>query len=432
MTPQKITMGSDGKLNVPKVPVIPFIEGDGIGPDVWSASRAILDAAVEKCYKGERRIEWLEMLAGEKAFNKTGEWLPKETLDIAREYIVSIKGPLTTPVGGGIRSLNVALRQELDLYVCLRPVHWFQGVPSPVKHPEHVDMVIFRENTEDIYAGIEFKYDSEDAKQLFALLEKLGVSGKVRFPETSSFGIKPVSKEGSERLVRAAIKYAVENRKPSVALVHKGNIMKFTEGGFKQWGYDLAVNEFGDKVYTWEQWEQTKKSAGEDAANDEMKKAQLAGKVIIKDVIADNFLQQILLAPKDYSVVATLNLNGDYISDALAAAVGGIGIAPGANINYTTGHAVFEATHGTAPRFANTDSMNPSSLLLSGVMMLEYMGWQEPANCILESLKTTIMRKRVTIDFYNLMHDATLLKTSEFAQEIIKNIGVTAPIEKGE
>lgn len=432
MTPQKITMGSNGRLNVPDSPIIPFIEGDGIGPDVWRASRAVLDAAVEKCYNGKRKIEWIEMLAGEKAFNKTGEWLPQETLDKAIEYIVSIKGPLTTPVGGGIRSLNVALRQTLDLYVCLRPVQWFHGVPSPVKHPEDVDMVIFRENTEDIYAGIEFNYDDPKAKKLYAFLQELGAADKVRFPETSSFGIKPVSKEGSERLIRAAIKYAIEHHRPSVTLVHKGNIMKFTEGGFKNWGYELAEREFGAQTYTWGQWEKTRKEHGDEAANQEMKKAQAEGKIIVKDVIADNFLQQILLAPKDYSVVATLNLNGDYISDALAAAVGGIGIAPGANINYMTGHAVFEATHGTAPKFANTDTMNPSSLLLSGVMMLEYMGWQEAADCILAALKQTIMRKRVTIDFYNLMNDATLLKTSEFAQEIIKNIGTEPPIEKAD
>jgi len=423
MNPQKITMGANGQLNVPDMPIIPFIEGDGIGPDVWSASRIVLDAAVEKSYGGKRRIEWKEMLAGEKAFKQTGQWLPAETLDIAREYLVSIKGPLTTPVGGGIRSLNVALRQELDLYVCLRPVRWFKGVPSPVVHPENVDMVIFRENTEDIYAGIEYYYDTAEAKKLLEFLtEELGAGKKIRFPETSSFGIKPVSKDGSERLVRAAIQYALEHRKPSVALVHKGNIMKFTEGAFKIWGYELARNEFGDKVYTWEQWEKTKKEQGEDAANAEMKQAIANGKLIIKDVIADNFLQQILLAPKDYSVVATLNLNGDYISDAAAAAVGGIGISPGANINYLTGHAVFEATHGTAPRFANTDTMNPSSLLLSGVMMLEYMGWHEAAQSITEALSITIMRKRVTVDFYNLMHDATLLKTSEFAKEIIKNL----------
>ena len=423
MTPQKITMGANGQLNIPENPIIPFIEGDGIGPDVWNASRKVLDTAIEKCYNGKRKIEWKEMLAGEKAFKQTGEWLPAETLDIAKEYIVSIKGPLTTPVGGGIRSLNVAMRQELDLYVCLRPIQWFQGVPSPVVHPEKVDMVIFRENTEDIYAGIEFNYDTPEAKKLLNFLtNELGAGKKIRFPQTTSFGIKPVSKEGTERLVRSAIQYALEHRKPSVTLVHKGNIMKFTEGGFKMWGYELAVKEFGDKVYTWEQWEKTKKDKGEEAANDEMQIAIASHKLIIKDVIADNFLQQILLAPQDYSVVATLNLNGDYISDALAAAVGGIGIAPGANINYQTGYAVFEATHGTAPRFANTDTMNPSSLILSGVMMLEYMGWKEAANAILNALGTTIKRKRVTIDFYNLMHDATLLKTSEFAVEIIKNL----------
>lgn len=422
MTAQKITMGSDGKLQVPDHAIVPFIEGDGIGPDVWSTSKAVMDAAIEHCYKGARKIEWIEMLAGEKAFKQTGEWLPKETLQMAKDYLVSIKGPLTTPVGGGIRSLNVALRQELDLYVCLRPIHWFQGVPSPVKHPENVNMVIFRENTEDIYAGIEFNYDDSKAEKLYEFLKENGLADKVRFPETTSYGIKPVSKEGSQRLIRAAIRYAIEKKLPSITLVHKGNIMKFTEGGFKNWGYELAETEFTEQVYTWEQWERTKKEKGEAEANNEMKHAGLAGKVIIKDVIADNFLQQILLAPKDYSVVATLNLNGDYISDALAAAVGGIGIAPGANINYNTGHAVFEATHGTAPKFANTDTMNPSSLLLSGVMMLQYMGWNRAADCILEALKTTIMRKRVTIDFYNLMHDATLLKTSEFAQEIIKSL----------
>ncbi len=415
-------MGADGRLNVPDNPTIPFIEGDGIGPDVWRASRIVLDAAVEATYGGTRKIEWIEMLAGEKAYNRTGEWLPAATLDTARKYLVSIKGPLTTPVGGGIRSLNVAMRQELDLYVCLRPVHWFHGVPSPVCHPERVDMVIFRENTEDIYAGIEAQQGTEKAAKLLKFLqEEWGVEG-IRFPETSSFGIKPVSKEGSERLVRAAIKYAVENRRPTVSLVHKGNIMKFTEGSFKNWGYELAEREFGDKVYTWAQWEATKAAQNEETANSELKSAQALGKIIVNDVIADNFLQQILLAPQDYSVVATLNLNGDYISDALAASVGGIGIAPGANINYVTGHAVFEATHGTAPRFANTDTMNPSSLILSGVMMLEYMGWGEAAQRILNSLKETIMRKRVTIDFYKLMHDATLVKTSEFAQELVKNL----------
>lgn len=416
-------MGQNGQLNVPENPVIPFIEGDGIGPDVWSASKMVMDAAVAHVYGGKRKIEWKEILAGEKAFNQTGEWLPAETLNIAREYLVSIKGPLTTPVGGGIRSLNVAMRQELDLYVCLRPVKWYMGVPSPVVHPENVNMTIFRENTEDIYAGIEFAEGTPEAKKLLDFLtNELGAGKKIRFPETSAFGIKPVSKEGSERLVRAAIKYALENKLPSVTIVHKGNIMKYTEGGFKIWGYELAEREFGDQVYTWGQWEKAKKTEGEDVANARLKKAEAAGKLIINDVIADNFLQQILLSPKDYSVVATLNLNGDYISDAAAAAVGGIGISPGANINYNTGHAVFEATHGTAPKFANTDTMNPSSLLLSGVMMLEYMGWIEAAKAIEEALATTIKRKRVTIDFYNLMHDATLLKTSEFAKEIVRNL----------
>lgn len=427
MTPQKITMGANGQLNVPENPIIPFIEGDGIGPDVWSASKRVLDAAVAHAYGGKRKIEWKEVLAGEKAFNQTGEWLPAATLDAAREYLVSIKGPLTTPVGGGIRSLNVAMRQELDLFVCLRPVKWYKGVPSPVVHPENVNMTIFRENTEDIYAGIEFAAGTPEVKKLLTFLtDEMGVSKKIRFPESSALGIKPVSKEGSERLVRAALKYALDNKMPSLTIVHKGNIMKFTEGGFKTWGYELAEREFGDKVYTWGQWENAKKTQGEDAANAQMKNEQASGKLIVKDVIADNFLQQILLAPQDYSVVATLNLNGDYISDAAAAAVGGIGISPGANINYNTGHAVFEATHGTAPRFANTNTMNPSSLLLSGVMMLEYLGWNEAAELIEKSLAQTIMSKRVTVDFYNLMTDATLLKTSEFADDIIRNGGMTA------
>lgn len=418
-------MGANGRLNVPENPIIPFIEGDGIGPDVWSASKKVLDAAVAHAYGGKRKIEWMEILAGEKAHNQTGEWLPAATLDAAREYLVSIKGPLTTPVGGGIRSLNVAMRQELDLYVCLRPVKWYKGVPSPVVHPENVNMTIFRENTEDIYAGIEFAQGTPEVKKLLDFLtNEMNAGKKIRFPETSALGIKPVSKEGSERLVRAAIQYALDNKMPSVTLVHKGNIMKFTEGGFKNWGYELAEREFGDRVYTWGQWEKAKKTQGEDAANARLKSEEALGKLIVKDVIADNFLQQILLAPQDYSVVATLNLNGDYISDAAAAAVGGIGISPGANINYLTGHAVFEATHGTAPRFANTNTMNPSSLLLSGVMMLEYMGWNEAATLIEEALATTIKRKRVTIDFYNLMHDATLLKTSEFADDIIRNGGM--------
>ena len=424
MKPHKITMGQNGRLHVPDHPIIPFIEGDGIGPDVWRASKMVLDAAVAHAYGGTREIVWQEILAGEKAFNQTGEWLPKETLDIARENLVSIKGPLTTPVGGGIRSLNVAMRQELDLYVCLRPVKWYKGVPSPVVAPEHVNMVIFRENTEDIYAGIEFAAGTPEAAKMQAFLDEQGVGKKVRFPESSAYGIKPVSKDGSERLVRSAIKYALKHKLPSVTIVHKGNIMKFTEGGFKNWAYELAEHEFGDKVYTWGQWEKARKTQGEDAANAKLKKEEALGKLIVKDVIADNFLQQILISPKDYSVVATLNLNGDYISDAAAASVGGIGISPGANINYLTGHAVFEATHGTAPKFANTDTMNPSSLLLSGVMMLDYMGWNEAATLIEEALSTTFMRKRVTIDFYNLMHDATLLKTSEFAHEVIRNFGV--------
>ncbi|SFD05992.1 isocitrate dehydrogenase (NADP) [Chitinophaga sp. CF118] len=413
---------TNGQLQVPNHPIIPFIEGDGIGPDIWRASVRVFDAAVEKAYGGKRKIEWKEVLAGEKAFQQTGEWLPKATLDAFKEYLVSIKGPLSTPVGGGIRSLNVAMRQELDLYACIRPVRWFNKVPSPVKHPEKVDMVIFRENTEDIYAGIEYMYGTPEATKLLNFLQnEMGVN-KIRFPETSSLGIKPVSKEGSERLIRAAISYALEQKLPSVTLVHKGNIMKFTEGGFKTWGYELALREFGEQVYTWEQWEATKKAKGEDEANKEMNVAIAHKKLIIKDVIADNFLQQILLAPQDYSVVATLNLNGDYISDALAAAVGGIGIAPGANVNYSTGYAVFEATHGTAPRFANTDTMNPSSVILSGVMMLEYMGWKEAADIIVHGLSTAIARKRVTIDFYKLMDDATLVKTSEFADEVIKHL----------
>ncbi|MBW8685155.1 NADP-dependent isocitrate dehydrogenase [Chitinophaga rhizophila] len=421
MPAEKISM-TNGQLQVPDQPIIPFIEGDGIGPDIWRASVRVFDAAVEKAYGGKRKIEWKEVLAGEKAFQQTGEWLPKATLEAFKEYLVSIKGPLSTPVGGGIRSLNVAMRQELDLYACVRPVRWFDKVPSPVKHPEKVDMVIFRENTEDIYAGIEYMYGTPEAEKLLNFLQnEMGVK-KIRFPETSSLGIKPVSKDGTERLVRAALKYALEQKLPSLTIVHKGNIMKFTEGGFKNWGYELAVREFGDKVYTWEQWEATKKASGEDEANKELNVAIAHKKLIVKDVIADNFLQQILLAPQDYSVVATLNLNGDYISDALAAAVGGIGIAPGANINYLTGHAVFEATHGTAPRFANTDTMNPSSVILSGVMMLEYMGWKEAADIIVKGLSTAIARKRVTVDFYKLMDDATLVKTSEFADEVIKQL----------
>ena len=419
---EKIKMGSDGLLIVPDNPVIPFIEGDGIGPDIWKASVRVFDAAVQKAYDGKRKIKWMEVLAGEKAFNRTGEWMPAATMDAFKEYTIAIKGPLTTPVGGGIRSLNVALRQELDLYVNLRPVRYFEGVPSPMWQPEKVNMVIFRENTEDIYAGIEFMTGTPEAKKLLKFLqEELNIK-KIRFPETSSFGIKPVSKEGSERLIRSAIEYAIANKLPSVTFVHKGNIMKFTEGAFKNWGYELAAREFSNDVYTWNQWEATKKESGEAVANEEMRISRIGGKILIKDAIADNFLQQALLAPQDYSVIATLNLNGDYIIDALAAQVGGIGIAPGANINFLTGHAVFEATHGTAPRFANTNTMNPSSVILSGVMMLDYMNWKDAGELVTNGLAKTIKSRKVTIDFYNLMKDAILLKTSEFADEVIKNL----------
>lgn len=418
----KIQMGEDGKLIVPNNPTIPFIVGDGIGPDIWNASVRVFDAAIEKAYHGHKKIEWKEVLAGEKAFNETGSWMPEETMQAFKDYLVAIKGPLTTPVGGGIRSLNVALRQELDLFVCLRPIKYFEGTPSPMWHPEKVNMVIFRENTEDIYAGIEYMTGTPEAEKMLKFLtEELGVQ-KIRFPESTSLGIKPVSKMGSERLIRAAIQYAIDHKLPSVTIVHKGNIMKFTEGAFKNWGYELAEREFKDQVYTWNQWEKTKQESGEVVANEEMKVAGIGGRIIIKDAIADNFLQQALLAPQDYSVIATLNLNGDYISDALAAQVGGIGIAPGANINYLTGHAVFEATHGTAPRFANTNTMNPSSVILSGVMMLEYMGWTDAAERITWSVGQAIKNKKVTIDFHKLMKEATLLKTSEFADEIIRHL----------
>ncbi len=421
MTNGKIVV-ENGVLQVPNNPTIPFIEGDGIGPDIWAAASRVIDAAVEKAYNGEKKIEWLEVLAGEKAFNQTGEWLPQETLDKINEYLIAIKGPLTTPIGGGIRSLNVALRQELDLYVCLRPVRHFEGVPSPVKRPEDVDMVIFRENTEDIYAGIEYKAGSDEQKKLLNFLQtELGVN-KIRFPETSGLGIKPVSQEGTERLVRAAIEYAIKHNKPTVTLVHKGNIMKFTEGGFKTWGYDLAEKEFSDKVFTWNQYDAIKAEQGEAAANEAQSKAVAEGKIIVKDSIADIFLQQILTRPTEFDVVATMNLNGDYISDALAAQVGGIGIAPGANINYVTGHAIFEATHGTAPKYAGQDKVNPSSVLLSGVLMLEHLGWQEAADLITKSVEKTISSKVVTYDFARLMEGATEVKCSEFANELIKNL----------
>jgi len=412
----------DGVLRVPENVIIPFIEGDGTGPDIWAASVRVFDAAVSKAYTGRRKIFWKEVYAGEKSFNRTGEWLPQETLDIITEYLVAIKGPLTTPVGGGIRSLNVALRQMLDLYVCLRPVRYFQGVPSPVKDPSTTDMVIFRENSEDIYAGIEWMTGTEEAKKMLKFLrDEMGVR-KIRFPESSSIGIKPVSKEGTERLVRAAIRYAVAQRKPSVTLVHKGNIMKYTEGQFRIWGYELAEREFSDHVFTWLQHERIASKEGQAAADRQQEAAVSAGKIIIKDVIADAFLQQILTRPAEYSVIATLNLNGDYISDALAAIVGGIGIAPGANINYETGHAVFEATHGTAPKYAGKDMVNPGSLILSGVMMLEYIGWNEAAQLIVSGLQKSILNKRVTYDFERLMKGASKLKTSEFGDEIIRNM----------
>jgi len=421
MTPEKISM-LNNRIAVPDYPIIPFIEGDGTGPDIWSAAVRVFDAAVLKAYNGKRKIFWKEVLAGEKAFKQTGNWLPDETLQAFREHIVGIKGPLTTPIGGGIRSLNVALRQILDLYVCLRPVRWFEGVPSPVKRPDLVDMHIFRENTEDIYAGIEFMTGEPDNKKLMKfLIEELGVT-KIRFPETSSLGIKPVSKEGTDRLVRAAILYALERKLPSVTIVHKGNIMKFTEGSFKKWGYELAEREFGDQVFTWAQYDKISETVGREAAEIAQQKAVTAGKLIIKDVIADAFLQQILLRPSEYSVIATLNLNGDYISDALAAMVGGIGIAPGANINYDSGFAIFEATHGTAPKYANLDKVNPGSVILSGAMMLEYMGWYEAAKLIYDNVELAIRNKRVTYDFHRLMEGAVLLKCSEFGSEIVQNI----------
>jgi isocitrate dehydrogenase len=418
---EKITV-TNGVLNVPKNPIIPFIEGDGTGPDIWAAASRVLEAAVEKAYNGEKKIVWKEVLAGEKAFNKTGEWLPAETLDVIREYIIGIKGPLTTPVGGGIRSLNVALRQELDLFVCLRPVRYFEGVPSPVKRPEDTDMVIFRENTEDIYAGIEYAKGTEEVQKLINFLQnEMGVN-KIRFPETSGIGIKPVSEEGTKRLVRAAINYAINEGRKSVTLVHKGNIMKFTEGAFKNWGYQLAEEEFGDKVFTWAEYDRLVETEGKDAANKAQAEAEASGKIIVKDAIADIFLQQILTRPREFDVVATMNLNGDYISDALAAQVGGIGIAPGANINYETGHAIFEATHGTAPKYAGLDKVNPSSVILSGVLMLEHLGWHEAAKLVISSMEKTIASKVVTYDFARLMDGATEVKCSEFGDELIKNM----------
>ncbi|MBR3119542.1 NADP-dependent isocitrate dehydrogenase [Oceanobacillus profundus] len=412
----------NGKMNVPNTPIIPFIEGDGTGPDIWAAASEVIEAAVEKAYDGEKTIEWLEVYAGQKAFDKTGEWLPQDTLDKINEYKIAIKGPLTTPIGGGIRSLNVALRQELDLFTCLRPVRYFEGVPSPVKRPEDVDMVIFRENTEDIYAGIEWQKGTDEVKKVIEFLKsEMGVN-KVRFPETSGIGIKPVSEEGTKRLVRSAIEYALTEGRKSVTLVHKGNIMKFTEGAFKNWGYEVAEEEFGDKVFTWAEYDRLVEAEGKDAANKAQDDAIAEGKILVKDAIADIFLQQILTRPKEFDVVATMNLNGDYISDALAAQVGGIGIAPGANINYDTGHAIFEATHGTAPKYAGLDKVNPSSVILSAVLMLEHLGWREAADLITNSMDKTIASKVVTYDFARLMDGATEVKCSEFGKELIKNM----------
>ncbi len=419
----KITI-ENGVLDVPDNPVIPYIEGDGIGPDVWNATVRVLDAAIDKAYNSKRKIHWMEVYAGEKANQKTGKWLPDETLDACREYLVAIKGPLTTPIGGGIRSLNVALRQILDLYVCLRPVRWFEGVPSPIKKPELVDMVIFRENTEDIYAGIEFESGTEDNQRLMELLQECFPSSyqKIRFPDSSGIGIKAISREGTERLIRAAIEYAIENKRKTLTIVHKGNIMKYTEGAFRNWAYQLAESEYKDSCYTWDQWQRTAADKGSEIANKEQKEAMDAGKILVKDAIADITLQQVLTRPKDFDVIATMNLNGDYLSDALAAQVGGIGIAPGGNINYTTGHAIFEATHGTAPKYTNLDKVNPGSLLLSGEMMLRYLGWEEAADLIISSMDKTIADKVVTYDFARLMDGAKEVKCSEFANEMIKRL----------
>ena len=414
----------NGMLVVPDRPIIPFIEGDGIGPDVWRASKRVINAAIEKTYRGQKEIKWLEVYAGEKANQLTGSWLPDETIDTCNEFLVAIKGPLTTPIGGGIRSLNVALRQILDLYVCLRPVRWFKGVPSPVKRPELINMVIFRENTEDIYAGIEFEQGSENNKKFLAFFKDAfpNYYKKIRFPETSGIGIKPVSSEGTHRLVRAAISYAIQNNQRSVTFVHKGNIMKFTEGAFRNWGYELAEAEFKDKTYSWDMWEKTRAQKGIEVAEDEMARAKKEGKILIKDSIADITLQQVLTRPEEFDVIATMNLNGDYLSDALAAQVGGIGIAPGGNINFDTGHAIFEATHGTAPKYANQDKVNPGSLLLSGEMMLRYLGWTEAAERIIKSMNKTITNKTVTYDFARLMDGAKEIKCSEFADELILNL----------
>ena len=419
--PEKIII-KNGVVQTPSNPVIPYIEGDGIGIDIWKTAQKVFDAAVDLVYNRNRKVHWTEIFAGEKAYNKFNSWLPEETLDTISEYHVAIKGPLTTPVGGGIRSLNVALRQKLDLYACVRPVIWYQGVPSPVIHPDWVDMVIFRENTEDIYAGIEWMAHSDEVKKVISFLKDEMDVNKIRFPESSSIGIKPVSKEGTERLVSAAIQYAVDHKRNSVTLVHKGNIMKFTEGAFKNWGYAFAENNFSEHVFTWRQYDKIAEEEGKEKANEIQSLAIDSGKIIIKDMIADAFLQQILTRPNEYDVVATLNLNGDYISDALAAMVGGIGIAPGANINYETGHAIFEATHGTAPKYAGMDKVNPSSVILSGAMMFEYLGWNDVGDVIKRGMAKTIKSKQVTYDFHRLMENAEKLSCSEFGERIIQNM----------
>ena len=416
---------ADGNLQVPSYPVIPFIEGDGTGPDIWRASHRVLDAAVARAYCGNRKISWMEVFAGQKAFDRFGDWLPDDTVRAFTEFLVGIKGPLTTPVGGGIRSLNVALRQLLDLYVCLRPVRWFEGVPSPIKNPQWVDMVIFRENTEDIYAGIEFEEGTEASSRFKKVFQDAfpELYGKIRFPETSGFGLKPVSREGTERLVRASILYAIQNDRKSITMMHKGNIMKFTEGAFRNWGYELAEREFGAETYTWGEWDRTASESGESVANDEMRAAVDAGRILVKDTIADITLQQVLTRQLEFDVIATMNLNGDYLSDALAAQVGGIGIAPGGNINYDTGVAIFEATHGTAPKYANQDKVNPGSVTLSGEMMLRYMGWTEAADLVIQGVSGAIKSKTVTYDFHRLMDGATLLKCSEFGDAVISKMG---------
>jgi len=421
-----ITM-SDSGLAVPDHPIVPFVEGDGIGPDIWAASVRVFDAAVKKAYGDKRKIVWFEVLAGQKSYDKYGTWLPDDTVNAFRTYLVGIKGPLTTPVGGGIRSLNVALRQKLDLYTCLRPVRYFTGVPSPVKRPDLVDMVIFRENTEDIYAGVEWQAGTPEVKKLIAFLQDAMGIDKIRFPQTSGIGIKPVSSEGSKRLIRAAINYAIQDGRKSVTLVHKGNIMKYTEGAFRDWGYELADEEFADQTYTWTTWEKTKKDKGEEAANAEQETELGKGKILVKDAIADIALQQVLTRANEFDVIATMNLNGDYLSDALAAQVGGIGIAPGGNINYDTGHAIFEATHGTAPKYAGQDKVNPGSVILSGEMMLRYMGWTEAADLIIQGMDGAIGDREVTYDFERLMRaegvDAKLLKCGEFGDAVIRHMG---------